>query len=413
MASKIPSLYVLENSTPVTKPACLEAFGALESREQKYLHYLSQASWYGSTVCLFQSSLEAPAIFVILDNYFRDNPTAFDKPESVADEDFQAFLVYCGGFYANMGNYKGFGDTKIVPGCSEEDFETILSRGPKFAMVKSIYEKVKRKIFSLNENELKLGLGGDEGVTSYFSSNCVRPDAEKVEAFMQSSKVYAENTRLIKCQEDGKDKYTILLASEETSPNAELKKELEGSMFEVKKGDYAPLMKRINFYLEKSLEFVSNDNEKLMIENYIESFKTGSLEKHKDGSRYWIKNKGPIVECYIGFIETYRDPFGVRAEFEGFVAVVNKPVSAKFGNLVENAEKILPELPWSTEFEKDKFLRPDFTSLDVITYGGSGIPSGINIPNYDDIRSRIINLRCILLNFQAGQKILKEPFVSQ
>lgn len=98
-----------------------------------------------------------------------------------------------------------------------------------------------------------------------------------------------------------------------------------------------------------------------MIKLYISFFTNGDINIHKELSKIWVRNKDPIIETYIGFIENYMDPLKCRAFFEGWVTIVNKKRSKKFNNLVKNSTKFIPYLPWPKEFEKDQFLKPDFS----------------------------------------------------
>ncbi|XP_065175770.1 dipeptidyl peptidase 3-like [Sycon ciliatum] len=392
--------------TPVSVLDCSQAFELLHDSEKLYAHYVAEASFNGGLIVLLQTSPESPLVFVLLRKLFSVESQASLKAsctegdDGVSTGDFELFLEYAAVFFSNMGNYKSFGDSKIVPDITEDKFWLIISKSKAFAQdkdeVQRLWDACHCAIFDMSPRRRQLGLG-DKGLTTYYSSNCATSDAELIQTFMQSEDLSPYNTRVFKTV-DGASKvtYELRLASAVTSGeqagpdddmHAKLKSyEYNGVQINVVRGDYAPLMQRVVDSLTKAKEYAANENEVLALTGYINSFQCGSIPWHKQGSRSWIADKGPVVESYIGFIESYRDPFGVRGEFEGFVAVVDKAKSAQFGQLVEMAPQLLPMLPWPATFEKDTFLRPDFTSLDVLAFGGSGIPAGINIPNYDDIR---------------------------
>ena len=102
----VPVSYTITNDTPVCALDARTAFEKLTEREQLYAHYLSRASFYGGLICLLQTSPESPGIFRLIHKInmaqtveeFRVACMAQDIPEV----DFQSFLVYSSGVYANM-----------------------------------------------------------------------------------------------------------------------------------------------------------------------------------------------------------------------------------------------------------------------------------------------------------------------
>ncbi|KAL6950935.1 hypothetical protein ACO0QE_000217 [Hanseniaspora vineae] len=154
-------------------------------------------------------------------------------------------------------------------------------------------------------------------------------------------------------------------------------------------GDHSPQLTQLTSYLQKALAYTTAPLQQQMLSNYLSYYKTGSFTHHKTSQSQWLQiQPSSTVEYNSGFIESYRDPSGLLGEFQGIVALQNKQRTQGFRALAKHAPDFIKTLPWSQDFENDEFNAPDFTALEVLTFVGSGIPVGVNLPNYDDIKEK-------------------------
>ena len=373
--------------TRISTVDCSKAFKNLDINEKLYTYYFSRASWEGSKICYFQRSYEAPALFYLINKIFSLQSFEEVKTNSISNgltsDEWTHLTAYLAGFLQNCGNYFSFGDTKFIPQISAEKFWNFIKGSEAYklepAKIEDTWQHIEKEIYAHTKPYAEIGFTDNDCLSSYYSSNMTKADCKFVQDFLESISMSALNTRVIKVNEDF---YQVLVCSYASKGQVH---EYHGKKISIIYGDFSSFMMKLNQNLKDSKKYAANDNQRKMIDHYIQHFHTGDINQHKESQRAWIKDVNPIIETNIGFIEVYLDPMRVRAEFEGFVAVVDKEQSIKLANLVENAEKIIEKLTWPKEFEIDKFSRPDFTSLDVMSFACSGTPVGINLPNYDEI----------------------------
>lgn len=119
--------------------------------------------------------------------------------------------MFTSGVLTNMGNYKGFGDSKIVPNLSIEKMESFLKATVAVKSSKhlaDLWDAIKLSVYDLSTRRQQLGLG-DKGITTYFSNDCTSEDADIVNRYFTSVHMEAYNNRVIKSVVDGVVHYEV------------------------------------------------------------------------------------------------------------------------------------------------------------------------------------------------------------
>jgi dipeptidyl-peptidase-3 len=229
-----------------------------------------------------------------------------------------------------LSNIKSFGATKFVPRSSSEAFRSIVAASPRSSTALPLFDSLSSSIYSLTPPEsLSIGFPADGHVSSYYPGKFkpTKAEIEAVQELCTEKGISTLNTRLSKNSDTS---FTLLIASVDAQGQSSTST-IKSDKFEVvlKYGDYSACLEKVNSALEQAKKLTSDSNQQAMLGDYQKSFKTGSVDAHKEASAKWVKDVGPVVETYIGFIEDYVDPSGSRAEWEGFCAIVNKQESQK------------------------------------------------------------------------------------
>ena len=103
-----------------------------------------------------------------------------------------------------------------------------------------------------------------------------KEDLQLVSDFLKEQKIDPLNTRAFKRE----GLYEITVGSIETKGSSVLS--FRDKPFKIIYGEFATYLEEVVYYLGKTLNYCANDCQREMIQFYIDHFRTGSIELHKE-----------------------------------------------------------------------------------------------------------------------------------
>ncbi|KAI9842893.1 MAG: hypothetical protein M1837_006725 [Sclerophora amabilis] len=350
--------------------AIKELFDGLTKREKLYTHHLARAAWHGGRIILRQTSPEGTGIFdfiLELQKACGGQWKWLVDQCGVKPDELDRFLEFSGLFLSNMGNYFGEGDRKVVPDVSADALHRMASISPDtVTALKKIIDPM------LSVPPFSLGFSDGAHQSNYYpgEERITKDEIAAVAKVMEYHSIEAENTRIRKVRDGTKPAFDILQASAETTTIInQLGGDGFGATIRLRRGDHAAAMSKICSALIEAAKYAASDKQATLLAEYVESFSTGSLTAYRKSQKTWVTDVSPKVENFLGFVEPYRDPYGVRAEWEGAVCISDPDETNKLKALVDGSTKFIRMLPWAVPgendgkgpFEASLFQAPDFT----------------------------------------------------
>lgn len=352
-------------------------FESLSLNQKQLIYHLSEAALMGRDILFDQNcryNLPIRRSLEAIYNHYKGDRN---------DSQFVALETYLKRVWFANGIHHHYAEDKFIPGFTPEFFKNCILQVEASQLplregqtVEQFIAEISPIIFDANVMAKRTVQSGDADLiqasaNNYYGKGVTQKEAEIFYAKMKMGKdtispiSYGLNSRLVK--ENGK---------------------LMEKVWKVG-GVYSAAIEKIVSELQKAVPFAENEAQKAIIEKLIEYYQTGDLKAFDAYSILWVKDTVSDVDFVNGFIETYGDPFGMKASWESVVNFINKEATKRTKVISDNAQWFEDHSPMDKRFKKETVKGVSAKVITVAMLGGDCYPAtpiGINLPNADWIR---------------------------
>ena len=164
--------------------------------------------------------------------------------------------------------------------------------------------------------------------------------------------------------------------------------EIEERVYKVD-GLYGEALEHIVFWLKEALQYVENDQQRLVLEKMIAFNETGDLRLFNEYCIAWVKDLDSRVDFVNGFTETYTDPLGITGTWESMVNFKDLAATRRAQLISENAQWFEDHSTTDPKYKKEEVKGVSAKVITAAILAGDCYPAtpiGINLPNANWIR---------------------------
>jgi dipeptidyl-peptidase-3 len=340
-------------------------FDMLEAREKRFLYLMTRAAIAGNPIAYKQSHRDADDIVRLLEACVADTDRLDPAVRDALHEYLKLIWIHHGQYHHHT--HHKFMPSRLTPAMLTTAASRAASRGAVLPLragesVDAMLARLQRSIFDLGFEPVQTNQSSGVDIVATSAVNYY--DRGVTKAHVDALLEWRERINVRFALRDGRVVPEVYRMG----------------------GLYGRELETISHFLRLAIPHAENDEQGAAIRSLLEFYATGDERHFREHMIHWLKSDAR-VDYVNGFIESYLDPRGVIAQFEGNASF--RAGGGAIERIADNAPYFEAKMPWPDVYKRTDVTRPVATIVNVVIETGDAgpvSPAAYNLPNYNDIR---------------------------